>query len=52
MSDSETVVDSKVVKGAAARILIPLISNHGMVSGDGDTLPYDDTKKINKIEKV
>ena len=50
--DSEITIDSKVVKGAAARILIPLISNHEKASEDGDSLPYGRNEKINKIEKV
>ncbi len=52
LSDSETIIDSKVVKGANARILIPLISNDHIVSEDSGSLLYDDNKKINKIEKV
>ena len=48
LSDSETIIDSKVVKGANARILIPLISNDHIVSEDSGSLLYDDNKKINK----
>ena len=50
--DSETIIDSNVVNGATARILIPLISNHDMDSEDGSSLPYDQNEKMNKIEKV